>query len=87
MNATQRESVSVWKVTNVLRAERDALQTRVRILEASLACIEREADVPQTRPELSFIAVQRIGSVARQAIARDREAAPASALRPISRAR
>ncbi len=70
-----------------LRAERDALLTRVRILEASLACIERESDVPQHRPELSFMAVQRIGSVARQALERDHTPLPKSARRPITRVR
>ncbi len=69
-----------------LRAERDALLTRVRILEASLACIGRECDLPDTRPELSFVAVQRIGSVVRQALAPPSRA-PASSVRPIARVR
>ncbi|HSO35513.1 MAG TPA: hypothetical protein VLT33_23450 [Labilithrix sp.] len=86
MNASRRSDVRlVEEPIDSLRAERDALLTRVKILEASLACIERESDVPRIRPELSFMAVQRIGSVARQAL--DRDAAPASGLRPIARAR
>ena len=68
-----------------LRAERDALLTRVRILEAALACIGRECDLPDLQPELSFVAVQRIGSVVRQALAPP--SAPASSVRPITRAR
>lgn len=91
MNASSRyNDVSNFELTNTpktLRAERDALLTRVRILEASLACIERESDVPQLRPELSFMAVQRIGSVARQALERDHDPLPKSARRPIARTR
>ena len=70
-------------------SERDALVTRVLILEAALACIEREAEVPRTMPELSFFAVQRISSVARQALARVEavEPPPRSGLRPVARIR
>jgi hypothetical protein len=91
MNASRhRNDISFFKITDPitsLRAERDALQTRVRILEASLACIGRESDVPQLRPELSFMAVQRIGSVARQALERDQDSPPISGLRPLACAR
>ena len=67
-----------------LPGERDALLTRIRALEASLECIERESEVPQLRPELSFMAVQRIGSVARQAL---EQPPPKSARRPLTRIR
>jgi hypothetical protein len=85
MNASLRKNIfEITDPISSLRNERDALQTRVRILEASLACIGRESDVPQLWPELSFIAVQRIGSVARQALERNHDAPPASGLRPIA---
>lgn len=63
-----------------LRVDRDVLATRVRILEAALGCIEYEAELPQSRPDLSFIAVQRIGSVARQVLESE-PAPPASTSR------
>ena len=47
--------------------ERDALRTRICILEAALACVERETAVALATPEISFVAVNRIASVARQA--------------------
>lgn len=62
-------SFDAGEIAPSLLHERDALMTRVLILEASLACIEREAEVPRTLPELSFFTVQRISSVARQALA------------------
>jgi hypothetical protein len=68
-----------------LRVERDALKTRVRILESALACIGREAELPSRRPETSFIAVHRIASVVRQSLERT-EPPPISTLRPIARA-
>lgn len=49
-------------------AEIRALDTRIRILEAALACIGREAEAPLQHPELSFMAAQRIASVTRQAL-------------------
>jgi hypothetical protein len=64
-----RFSPDAGEISPSLLHERDALMTRVLILEASLACIEREAEVPRTLPELSFFTVQRISSVARQALA------------------
>jgi len=100
MNASRRRSHEISEIvdsTVSLRIERDALQTRVLILEATLACITRESEVPQRHPELAFMAVQRIGSVARQALERDRaqdrdrdrerEAPPVSGLLPIARTR
>jgi hypothetical protein len=73
MNATpvnvDRFSLDAGEISPSLLHERDALMTRVLILEASLACIEREAEIPRTLPELSFFTVQRISSVARQALA------------------
>lgn len=81
-------SLDAGDVSPSLTSERDALSTRVLILEAALACIEREAEIPRTIPELSFFAVQRISSVARQALARvDEVDPPRSGLRPISRIR
>jgi hypothetical protein len=84
-----RFSLDAGDVSPSLTSERDALMTRVLILEAALACIEREAEVPRTIPELSFFAVQRISSVARQALARvdEIEPPPRSGLRPIARVR
>ena len=64
-----RFSLDAGEISPSLLHERDALMTRVLILEASLACIEREAEIPRTLPELSFFTVQRISSVARQALA------------------
>lgn len=67
-----------------------SLETRVRILEAALACISHEADAPLQHPELSFMAVQRIAAVTRQALmsvpkARFRDgAAPISHERPLA---
>lgn len=66
-----------------LRIERDALQTRVRILEAALACIGREAELPSRRPETSFIAVHRIASVVRQVL-EEPDSPPVSGLRPLA---
>jgi len=63
------------------RMERDALRTRVRILESALACIGREAQVPLKHPETSFMVVHRIASVVRQAV--EPEPPPASTRRPI----
>ena len=62
-------SLAAGETSPSLLHERDALMTRVLSLEASLACIEREAEIPRTLPELSFFTVQRISSVARQALA------------------
>lgn len=57
------------------RLERDALRRRVLVLEAALARIGREAELPARRPETSFVAVHRIASVVRQSLtpARGRE--------------
>lgn len=67
-------------------AQRDALSTRVRILESALACIGREAELPSRRPETSFIAVRRIASVVRQSL-EEPDVPPISGLRPLARAR
>ena len=70
-----------------LRIERDALRTRVLLLEAALACIGREAELPSRRPETSFVAVHRIASVVRQSLEeQEPECAPVSRLRPVARA-
>lgn len=71
-----------------MRSQRDALRTRVLVLEAALACISRETELPVMRPETSFIAVNRIASVARQALDVERDVPPpASTRRVIGRAR
>jgi hypothetical protein len=72
---------------NDLRLERDSLRTRVRILEAALTCIGREAELPSRRPETSFIAVHRIASVVRQSLEEEPDTPPISGLRPIARAK
>lgn len=46
--------------------ERDALQTRVRILEAALGCIEREAEHALAEPGIAFLVTRRVAAVARQ---------------------
>lgn len=66
-----------------LRFERDALRTRVRILESALACIGREAELPSRVPETSFIAVHRIASVVRQSL-EEPDATPVTGLRPVA---
>lgn len=49
-------------------ADRDALQTRILILEAALACIAREADRALDEPELIVTSMCRVAAIARQAI-------------------
>jgi hypothetical protein len=51
-----------------LRCDRDALYTRVLILEAALACIARESELPSADAGASLVAAQRIGAIARQAL-------------------
>ena len=51
------------------RRERDALRTRICILEAALAFIERETELTMTRPETSFVTMCRVAAIARQALA------------------
>ncbi len=53
-----------------------ALRTRVCILEAALACIERETDVALGRPDISFLTLCRIASIARQSGPQVRKARP-----------
>ena len=50
-----------------LARERDALATRVRILEAALTCIERETTLALSEPAASFLVTRRIASITRQA--------------------
>jgi hypothetical protein len=51
-----------------LRCDRDALYTRVLILEAALACIARESELACADAGTSFVAAQRIGAIVRQAL-------------------
>ena len=46
--------------------ERDWLATRVKILEAALAGIEREAEKALDEPCVAWVVTQRVGSLARQ---------------------
>ncbi len=48
--------------------ERDALRTRICILEAALSSIARETALATRVPEVSFLAIHRIASVTRQTI-------------------
>ncbi len=48
--------------------QRDALATRVRIVEAALACIERETDLALEEPRVAFLVTRRVASIARQAL-------------------
>jgi hypothetical protein len=43
--------------------ERDALQTRVKILEAALECIEREAERALAHPGIAFLVTRRVAAV------------------------
>lgn len=91
MNALSRSELS--DLSECYESEIRSLETRIRILEAALACVGREADAPLQHPELSFMAVQRIAAVTRQALmivpGPDSEdpAAPVSHARPIAAAR
>jgi hypothetical protein len=49
-----------------LLSDECALRTRVCILEAALDCVRREADLALGRPDISFLTLCRIASVARQ---------------------
>ncbi len=53
---------------DALTRERDALATRVRIVEAALACIERETELALEEPGVAFIVTRRVASIARQAL-------------------
>jgi hypothetical protein len=63
---------SAPKLANALRVlrERDALNTRVRILEGALACIEHETERALSDPSLAWIVTRRVAAVARQAVHR-----------------
>jgi len=66
MNVSSLRSPLVVDAVKLVR-ERDALLTRVRILEAVLAGIEREADCALVEPGIAFLVTRRIAAVARQA--------------------
>ena len=51
--------------------DRETLLTRVRILEAAMECIAREAEPAFEAPEVAFMALQRVSSVARQSLPRE----------------
>jgi hypothetical protein len=44
--------------------ERDALETRVRTLEAAIARIEREAALALTEPGIAFLVTRRVAAIA-----------------------
>lgn len=44
-----------------------SMRTRLCILEAALACIAREAEVALGRPDIAFLTMCRVSSIARQA--------------------
>jgi hypothetical protein len=44
--------------------ERDALESRVRSLEAALSCIARETEVALGEPRIAFLVTRRIASIA-----------------------
>ena len=60
------------KLASALRLlrERDALTTRVRILEGALACIEHETERALADTSLAWIVTRRVAAVARQAVHR-----------------
>jgi len=49
-----------------LERERDALATRVRIVEAALRGIERETEIALAEPGVAFLVTRRVASLARQ---------------------
>jgi len=51
---------------DILR-ERDALDARVRVLEAALVLIQREAELAQARPDLGPMGLYRVAALARRA--------------------
>ena len=65
--ATRQDSLSKTNLDGLAR-ERDALATRVRIVEAALACIERETEVALAEPGVAFLVTRRVASIARQAL-------------------
>jgi hypothetical protein len=50
-----------------LARERDALATRVRILEGALNGIQRETELALNEPALAFLVTRRVASITRQA--------------------
>ena len=44
--------------------EREALQSRVRALEAALARIEREAELALSEPRIAFLVTRRVAAIA-----------------------
>jgi hypothetical protein len=50
-----------------LQRERDALATRVRILEGALAGIDRETELALRQPAVAFLVTRRVASITKQA--------------------
>lgn len=61
--------VSSISTTIGLGADDGALRTRVAILEAAIACVQRECNTAFDAPEVAFATLCRIASVARQSLA------------------
>lgn len=59
---------SHMRLPDLPAAARDegALRTRISILEAALACVQRECNTAFDAPEVAFATLCRIHSVARQ---------------------
>jgi hypothetical protein len=53
-------------MTSMASVAEGALRTRISILEAALACVQRECNTAFDAPEVAFATLCRIHSVARQ---------------------
>ena len=49
-----------------LEREREALEMRVKVVEAALVCIERETEIALAEPGVAFLVTRRVASIARQ---------------------
>lgn len=67
ISATSCSCQAMTKLRRIER-ERDALATRVRILEAALAGIGREAELALTEPGVAFLVTRRVATLARQSV-------------------
>jgi hypothetical protein len=68
MNVTATNGPLHFTELRRLKRERDALATRLRIVEAALACIQRETEVALAEPGVAFLVTRRVASVARQTL-------------------
>jgi hypothetical protein len=69
MNVTTTVTTSTPLASTAIRRlerERDALATRLRIVEATLAAIERETELALAEPGVAFLVTRRVASIARQ---------------------